>query len=148
MKHTIQRYTVAYALATILFLFTLMLERELWLSGLSLWLLCYMLFRRVSFKAIIILGLLTDVLSVRLVGTTVIMLSLLLIVRSRKWFRNPVVVWFESLVCTVLLLGLERRGVNAPLGFWFSSVIFFLLFVFPIPFSRLLPLVRDKRIYE
>lgn len=129
MGPTIKKYIVSYGLSVLLFIVALILERSLEFWGLSLWLLSYLVFRRVSFKAIFLLGLVADLTAPRLIGVTGIFLSILLIFFIPIVFRRRLIFWFFCVAGIGLLTIWSRQILSVPMGFLLTSILFLPLFM-------------------
>ena len=127
MRTTVQKYISQYIAAGLVFGAAIFVERFFNLPQFTLWLLIYMVVRRVSFKIIFLLSLFADLASSRLLGLSGVFLSLIFMVNSyilgrRFW------VWLVSLGLLSLLEYVQSGGI--PAGFVLVSVIFAPLFLF------------------
>jgi len=137
----ILKYFYQYLLAALIFLVALILERSLSLYGLSTWLLIYLLVRKVSFKTVYLLSVFSDLISLRVVGSTGLVLSLIVICQMQFRLRK-IWLWLLSAVFISLLQTIERGELGW--GFALSSTIFLFIFLVLLPIKSLVLDWRTK----
>lgn len=133
MKAALLKYVYQYAVAVLIFVTVLIVERTFLLSGLTLWMLSYLLVRRVSFKTVFVLGLVADLAGGRLVGVTGVFLSLLLFFQHMfAWKR--LWVWVATATAIALFEILEKGTLSW--GYVLSTLMFLVVFVWILPLKR------------
>jgi hypothetical protein len=135
MRSTILKYFYQYALAAVMFLIALILERVLLLQGLSLWLLCFFVMRKVSFKIILLLALFSDLVGMRVLGLSLLILSIVLMV-STQLRLGKLQFWFISLIAVVSIEYIS--GIRMGWGFVVSTAVMSLPFIFLSPLKGII----------
>lgn len=135
MKGTVLKYFYQYSLATLMFLIVLLLERSLLLVGLNSWLLFYFLMRKVSFKIILLLAVFSDLVGMRMVGLSLLVLAIVLLI-SQYIRMNKLQFWLVSLIGVLFVQYVS--GGQIGWGLFLSTTMMLIPFIFLSPLKGII----------